>query len=131
MENIIIKLNEKKRIALVAHDNKKQDLLEWAKWNKTLLIEHDLFATGTTGNLLEEVLGTTDSLLYRRGNYVEAELLYRRALAIREKSLGQNHPEVAVSLNDLAVTLQRQGRYAEAELLHRRAMAIHTHRGGM
>jgi methylglyoxal synthase len=59
MENTIIKLSEKKRIALVAHDNKKQDLLEWAKWNKTLLIEHDLYATGTTGNLLEEVLGTT------------------------------------------------------------------------
>jgi methylglyoxal synthase len=59
MENTIIKLGEKKRIALVAHDNKKQDLLEWAKWNKTLLIAHDLYATGTTGNLLEEVLGTT------------------------------------------------------------------------
>lgn len=59
MENTIIKLGEKKRIALVAHDNKKQDLLDWARWNKTLLIAHDLFATGTTGNLLEEVLGTT------------------------------------------------------------------------
>jgi methylglyoxal synthase len=59
MEHSIIKLGEKKRIALVAHDNKKQDLLEWAKWNKTLLIEHDLYATGTTGQLLEEVLGTT------------------------------------------------------------------------
>jgi methylglyoxal synthase len=59
MENTIIKLSEKKRIALVAHDNKKQDLLEWARWNKTLLIAHDLYATGTTGNLLEEVLGTT------------------------------------------------------------------------
>jgi methylglyoxal synthase len=47
-----------KRIALVAHDNKKQDLLEWAKWNRALLIEHDLYATGTTGKLLEEVLGT-------------------------------------------------------------------------
>ena len=59
MENTIIKLSEKKRIALVAHDNKKQDLLEWAKWNKTLLIAHDLYATGTTGILLEEILGTT------------------------------------------------------------------------
>ena len=59
MEHSIIKLGQKKRIALVAHDNKKQDLLEWAKWNRTLLIAHDLYATGTTGNLLEEVLGTT------------------------------------------------------------------------
>ena len=59
MEQDIIKLGQRKRIALVAHDNKKQDLLEWAKWNKSLLIEHDLFATGTTGKLLEETLDTT------------------------------------------------------------------------
>lgn len=59
MEHSIVKLRQKKRIALVAHDNKKQDLLEWAKWNKSLLIKHDLYATGTTGNLLEEVMGTT------------------------------------------------------------------------
>lgn len=52
-------IQEKKRIALVAHDNKKQDLLDWAKWNKTLLTNHELYATGTTGKLLEEVLGTT------------------------------------------------------------------------
>ena len=58
MEHSIIKLGQKKRIALVAHDNKKQDLLDWAKWNKVLLIEHELYATGTTGKLLEEVLDT-------------------------------------------------------------------------
>jgi methylglyoxal synthase len=55
----IILIKQKKRIALVAHDNKKQDLLEWAKWNKELLIAHELYATGTTGRLLEELLGTT------------------------------------------------------------------------
>ncbi len=48
----------KKRIALVAHDNKKQDLLDWARWNRALLVEHELYATGTTGKLLEELLGT-------------------------------------------------------------------------
>jgi methylglyoxal synthase len=52
-------IQQKKRIALVAHDNKKQDLREWAKWNRALLVEHELFATGTTGKLLEEVLGVT------------------------------------------------------------------------
>jgi methylglyoxal synthase len=59
MKYSIITLGQKKRIALVAHDNKKQDLLEWAEWNKSLLVEHELYATGTTGKLLEEVLGTT------------------------------------------------------------------------
>ncbi|MGB8344087.1 MAG: methylglyoxal synthase [Ktedonobacteraceae bacterium] len=47
----------KKRIALVAHDNKKHDLLEWAAYNAPLLIQHELFATGTTGKILEQQLG--------------------------------------------------------------------------
>jgi methylglyoxal synthase len=46
----------RKRIALVAHDNKKQDLLEWACFNRDLLVQHDLFATGSTGKLLSEQL---------------------------------------------------------------------------
>jgi methylglyoxal synthase len=46
-----------KRIALVAHDNKKQDLLEWAAFNRELLGRHALYATGHTGRLLEDKLG--------------------------------------------------------------------------
>ena len=46
-----------KRIALVAHDNKKRDLLEWAEYNKSLLAMHEVYATGTTGKLLEQQLG--------------------------------------------------------------------------
>jgi methylglyoxal synthase len=49
----------RKRIALVAHDNKKKDLLEWALFNRDLLVKHDLFATGTTGALIEKTLDTT------------------------------------------------------------------------
>ena len=45
-----------KKIALVAHDNKKRDLLEWAKFNRDLLAHHEVFATGTTGELLEREL---------------------------------------------------------------------------
>ena len=41
----------------MAHDNKKDDLIEWAVYNRRLLTSHDLFATGTTGTLLEEYLG--------------------------------------------------------------------------
>ena len=48
------KLPAVKRIALVAHNNKKQDLLEWAEHNKLFLRKHKLFATGTTGKLIEE-----------------------------------------------------------------------------
>lgn len=44
-------------IGLVAHDHKKTDLIEWAKYNRLTLIRHDLVATGTTGTLLEDELG--------------------------------------------------------------------------
>jgi methylglyoxal synthase len=46
-----------RRIALIAHDNKKQDMLEWAEYNLALLAEHQLFATATTGKLLGDKLG--------------------------------------------------------------------------
>jgi methylglyoxal synthase len=45
-----------KTVALVAHDNKKEDLISWAVTNKDVLCKHQLVATGTTGKLLEEKL---------------------------------------------------------------------------
>ncbi len=56
-------LGERKKIALVAHDNRKQDLLTWAGYNRSLLIQHDLYATGTTGGLLADHLGVALTLL--------------------------------------------------------------------
>lgn len=47
---------EAKRIALVAHDNKKDDLLEWARFNRGTLSAHRLYATGTTGSVIESEL---------------------------------------------------------------------------
>jgi methylglyoxal synthase len=49
-------MKDRKRIALVAHDNLKKDLAEWAKFNREVLKEHELCATGTTGGLLSEAL---------------------------------------------------------------------------
>ncbi len=54
--NNIRKIGSRKRIALVAHDNKKAELVEWAIYNKTALSRHELIATGTTGKLIEEQL---------------------------------------------------------------------------
>ena len=56
MHKIII-MEPDKKIALVAHDNKKRDLIEWAKFNRDLLAHHEVYATGTTGEILEGVLG--------------------------------------------------------------------------
>lgn len=50
------KLNSRKTIALVAHDHKKRDLIEWAEYNKAALARHILVSTGTTGKLLEDQL---------------------------------------------------------------------------
>lgn len=52
-------MTHRKRIALVAHDGQKQSLLEWALYNKGILVEHDLWATGTTGALVEKALGVS------------------------------------------------------------------------
>lgn len=45
-----------KRIALVAHDNRKKDIIEWAEWNYEVLIQHKLISTGTTGGLIEAAI---------------------------------------------------------------------------
>lgn len=56
MSNSNRTLPSRKRIALVAHDHKKQAMADWAERNKDILLRHELYATGTTGRLLEEKL---------------------------------------------------------------------------
>jgi methylglyoxal synthase len=46
----------RKRIALIAHDNKKAELIDWVYYNRGVLSRHELFATGTTGKLIEEAI---------------------------------------------------------------------------
>jgi methylglyoxal synthase len=52
-----VQMATRKRIVLIAHDNRKLDMLEWARFNRGTLADHDLFATGTTGALVAENLG--------------------------------------------------------------------------
>jgi methylglyoxal synthase len=57
--DITITMPQRKRIALIAHDNCKSGLLDWARYNRGTLADHELFATGTTGALLSGELGLT------------------------------------------------------------------------
>lgn len=52
-----LELGQQKNIALVAHDNKKRDMVEWARFNRGLLARHNIISTGTTGKILEKDLG--------------------------------------------------------------------------
>jgi methylglyoxal synthase len=52
-----VPMNARKRIALIAHDHRKSDLLEWARYNRDELEKHELFGTGTTGAMIAEDLG--------------------------------------------------------------------------
>jgi len=53
----IFQIGERKRIALVAHDNKKVELIKWVEQHREQLVKHELYATGTTGKLIETALG--------------------------------------------------------------------------
>ena len=73
---------------------------------------------------MAESLNNLAELYRTQGKYAEAEPLYKRSLAILEKVLGPNHPDVAKSLEIYAALLQETGRGSEAEELGSRAKAI-------
>ena len=56
MEYTAVKMNTQKRIALVAHDNMKKEMIEWVETNKELLKKHFLCGTGTTAKLISETV---------------------------------------------------------------------------
>ena len=71
------------------------------------------------------------SLYESQGRYNEAEPLYQQALALRQKLLGDDHPHVATSLNNLAGLYYSQGKYKEAEPLYQQALNILEQRLGV
>lgn len=57
MSNSKILMEKKKKIALIAHDERKEDLIEWVEFNRGTLSKHKLFGTGNTGKLIEKKVG--------------------------------------------------------------------------
>ncbi|MFY9584464.1 MAG: tetratricopeptide repeat protein [Candidatus Acidiferrales bacterium] len=94
-------------------------LLPHAQACAVLIQEFDLETHEAAG-----LLNDAGFYLSERARYGEAEPLYQRALGIREKALGLEHPDVAIGLNNLAVLYHSQARYGEAEPLYRRALGI-------
>ena len=77
------------------------------------------------------IAGLNLAVLYgKRGKYKDAEPLCKRALEIREKVLGSDHPDVAKQLNNLALLCQNQGKYEEVERYYQRALEIYESKLG-
>ena len=103
---------------------------DWPRW--AVLLPHVLAATSHTGDGLDEgpalecswLLDRAGTYLQTQGRYREAVPLMQRALAIDERVHGPDHPEVATSLNNLALVLQELGDPAGARPLAERALAI-------
>jgi tetratricopeptide (TPR) repeat protein len=112
---------------------------EWWAWESRMRASDEAYGRGDHGEAerhwnahleFEVNMGSNRSLdnlamLYQaQGKFAEAEPLYERSLAMTEKTLGPEHPEVAQILNNLASLYQAWGKHADAEPLHVRALAI-------
>jgi len=90
----------------------------------TTIVAHETSKQNSNNEYSLEVLIEKEGRLRSEKKYDEAIAVWRRILAILEKSLGANHPDVATSLSNLAFLLNTQGRYAAAEPLYRRSLVI-------
>ena len=102
-------------------------ILRWLTIGVVLfyLIGAHSVAVAQQGSIQEaEALNQQVVDLYARGRYEEAIPRAERALVIREKALGPEHPQTAASLNNLALLYQDAGAYGKAEPLYQRALAI-------
>ena len=80
--------------------------------------------TGIESKALGGILNQAGFYLHDQGRYKEAEPLYQEALALRKRLFRYEHPDVATSLNNLALLYRAQGRYREAEPLYQEALAL-------
>ncbi len=71
-----------------------------------------------------DILTQEVASLYRNGQYDRAVVVAKKALEVAEKNAGPNHPDLATSLNNLALLYKDQGEYAQAERLYKRSLAI-------
>jgi len=71
-----------------------------------------------------DILNQEAQKLHRSGNYDRAVVVAKKALEVAEDNVGPGHPDVATSLNNLAMIYNAQGQYAQAEPLLKRALAI-------
>lgn len=111
--------------------NRTFPIVEFSEWS---LCERLLSHAQTCAVLIEtwgfefgeaiRLLDQTGIYLYKRARYTEAESLYKQALQTQEKTLGAEHPNIAQSLNRLALIYRAQGRYHKAEPLYKQALAI-------
>jgi len=95
------------------------------KWLRA--VSHERVIGSLFGDMIAKLdqQKTEVAALYKtQGQYAQAEPLYKHSLAILEKALGPDHPEVATSLNNLAELYLAKGEYAQAEPLFKRARAI-------
>lgn len=104
------------------------DVRSWALWSDVDSHVASLLARGDALNVAEP----TSALMHRLGRYLkararfdEAEPIYRRALELRQKSSGHDHPDVATALNDLANLLRQTNRPSQAEPLYYRTLQIY------
>jgi tetratricopeptide (TPR) repeat protein/transcriptional regulator with XRE-family HTH domain len=107
-----------------------KQITEYAVWKQCeSLLPHILVCLQQEGDVsvwppLASLAYKTACYLLKRGQHLEAERLFQRALQIWEKVLGSEHPNVANSLNYLAILSLNQGKYAQAERLFQRALQI-------
>ncbi|MGO9531441.1 MAG: tetratricopeptide repeat protein [Syntrophobacteraceae bacterium] len=118
---------------LLIHDRDRQELMRyWVDLNeertmgRAYLDEFEPWSRTThlDDTRLGDAANELAVFLKYAALHAQAEPLYRRALALHEKSLGQDHPEVAINLGNLATLLSETNRFQEAETLTRRALAI-------